>query len=275
MYEDFIEKKGTAPGPVSVILAGVHGNERCGVEAFEHLLPELKIEKGVVFFGYGNPRAIERDVRQTDINLNRLFRSDGELTDEEKNSYEYERVQLIKEYFDKADALLDLHATTIEGSPSFAIGEPHSDVLASVLPTDIVVYGFDTIEPGGTEYYLNQKGHMGLCIECGYYKDPKSVEIAEKSIMSFLQARGHIEGEPKKQEGQTRLRMFFQYLTKTDSFVLAKVFQNFEEVEEGQLIGTDGDEAVRAPASCRIVFAHNCNQKGSEGFLLGRVVERS
>lgn len=34
-----IELRGQEPGPRSIILAGVHGNERAGIEAFQKVLP--------------------------------------------------------------------------------------------------------------------------------------------------------------------------------------------------------------------------------------------
>ena len=273
MYEDFIEKRGAKDGPVSMVLAGVHGNERCGVKAFEKIVPELEIEHGTVYFGYGNPRAIEQNIRQTDTNLNRLFLDASKLNDKDKETYEYERAQFLKTYFDKVDVLLDIHATTIEGSPSFAICDKNAEQFATHLPTGLVVSGFNDIEPGGTEDYMNKKGGVGLCVECGYNKDPDSTKVAEESIYAFLSARGHITKSVKPVKKQTYIHMFKLYHTRTDNFTLAKTFQNFEEIQKGQHIGTDGDEEVHAPETCRIVFAHHCSEEGSEGFLLGRETE--
>ena len=50
--------EGSNPGPTSVILAGIHGNEPCGIIAFERILPSLKINSGKVIFEIGNPLAI-------------------------------------------------------------------------------------------------------------------------------------------------------------------------------------------------------------------------
>ncbi len=72
MLETITKIKGKIDGPTSIILAGVHGNEVCGVEALEEILPNLEIEKGTVLFGYGNPRAIELSQRFVDVNLNKI-----------------------------------------------------------------------------------------------------------------------------------------------------------------------------------------------------------
>ena len=89
--KEIIELNGIQPGPTSMILVGVHGNERCGNEAVEELLPTLSIEKGRVIIVQGNPRAIEQNVRFTEMNLNRMFKPDDQLSVEEKQSYEYSR----------------------------------------------------------------------------------------------------------------------------------------------------------------------------------------
>ncbi len=266
--DDAIEKVGTIAGPQSVIIAGVHGDEVCGVSAFKELLPTLSIERGTVTFLYGNPRAIAANTRLTETNLNRMFKPDTELTASERASYEYGRSRYIKTYLDKAEALLDVHASFTPESRRFAICEPKANGIAQYLPVDLVVSGFDALEPGGTDGYMERAGKIGLCIECGYLGDPFSTEIAKQAIVAFLQARGHIAGTPHAMR-QNRLHMYDLYFTKTDNFVLAKPFADFEAVTRGQLIGMDGEEGVRAERDSVIVFAHNRSKTGEEAFLLG------
>lgn len=266
--KEVIEINGIEPGPTSMILVGVHGNERCGVEAIEQLLPTLTIEKGKVIIAYGNPRAIEQDVRFTETNLNRMFKSDDQLTDGEKNSYEYNRAQFLKQYLDQADVLLDVHASFTLVSKRFVIGEPNSKNITQYLPVDTVVYGFDAIQPGGTDYYMNTIGKIGICIECGYLGDPASTEVAKESILAFLQSMGHMEGRNEIQQQQI-IQITTMYMTKTDNFILKKEFDDFEEVKEGEVIGIDGVEEIKAEYDGIILFARNRKKRGEEGFLLG------
>src|SRR3989339_723844 len=106
MYEDVIEILGNEKGGTSIILVGVHGNERCGLEAMDTLLPNLKIQKGRMLVAYGNPKAIKQNVRFTDVNLNRMFKPDETLSKKEKASYEYACAQFLKTYLDQAEVLL-------------------------------------------------------------------------------------------------------------------------------------------------------------------------
>ncbi len=70
----------SVPGPTVVLLAGVHGDEPCGLQAFGRIIPQLKIIRGRVIFELGNVQAIKRGERECDTNLNRMFRSDELLS---------------------------------------------------------------------------------------------------------------------------------------------------------------------------------------------------
>ncbi|TSC71155.1 MAG: succinylglutamate desuccinylase [Parcubacteria group bacterium Gr01-1014_49] len=268
MFEEITQLVGKEDGSTSIILAGVHGDEQCGVEALRKILPSLEIEKGRVLFGYGNPRAIEANKRYTEANLNRLFKTDNLFSKNEKESYEYGRAQFLKTYLGKAEALLDIHASSIPNSRAFAICEPNAKGIVEYLPVDLVVSGFDQVEPGGTDYYMNSIGKIGICVECGYLCNSESIKIAEESVFAFLKARGHMRNNLVPQK-QAYVQMFKKYFAKTDKFTLLKPFENFETLEENQLIGIDGQEEVKTSKRSLILFAHNGTRVGAEVFLSG------
>lgn len=267
MFQEVIKIEGKKKGLSSIVLAGVHGDERCGVEAFEKIIPSLEIQEGVVFFGYGNPRAIKENKRYTEENLNRMFNPEINTLNK---SYEYNRAQFLKKYLDKATALLDIHSSSVVDSEPFVICEENAKDIVKFLPVKIVVSGFDRVEPGGTDYYMNINQKIGICIECGYTKGSKAVEVAQESITNFLKARGHIKSKDLCSQKQTCIEMFEKYFTKTDSFVLSKSFKNFETVFKNQTIGVDGDSEVKAKQKSIILFACNGKKKGEEVFLLGK-----
>lgn len=266
--ENVIELTGPKSGPTSIILAGVHGNEVCGVKAFEQLLPTLTIESGRVLFAYGNPRAIQQNVRFIEMNLNRAFKLEALFSETERETYEYQRAQFLKTYLDQADALLDVHASFTPGSQRFIICEKESMNIAKHLPFDLVASGFDNLEPGGTDGYMNSLSKIGVCIECGYLEDESSTEIAKKSILAFLSVRGYIDS-PLKIYTQSQINFDYIYFTKTDNFKLAKQFNDFEKIPAGQLIGFDGEEEIRAKKDGIIIFARNRDKINDEAFLFG------
>lgn len=254
-------------GKTSLILVGVHGNEKCGIEAFEKIAPTLSIKNGEVFFIIGNPKAVEKNVRFIDENLNRLFRK--EILSENKNTYERTLVPELMKYMQKSDALLDIHASNTPDSEPFIIAESNAKYITKHLPIKIVVSGFDKLEPGGTDGFMNSLGKIGICIECGYTKDQKSTEVAMESIYTFLGLMGHIDTEEKSNEEQVCYQMETLYHTKTDSFKLTKEFKDFEFVEKGTLIGIDGADSILAQKDGFILFARNRDAKGDEAFLFG------
>jgi succinylglutamate desuccinylase len=268
MMENIIELNSGQAGPTSIILAGVHGNEKCGVAALKKIIPSLRLEKGRVFVGYGNPLAIEQDVRFTEMNLNRAFKPDNLIPENDKKTYEYQRAQFLKKYLDLSDNLLDLHASCSVKSQKFIICENNAREIIKYLPIEIVVSGFDRIEPGGTDSYMNSLGKIGICVECGYLGDSASVKVALDSVMKFLSACGHITGSLSKSK-KTYIKMNEIYFTKTFDFRLVRDFADFEAISAGQIIGIDGEEEIRAKNDGIILFARNRSMIGDEAFLLG------
>lgn len=267
MREKIIEIVGRMPGPTDIILGGIHGNETCGVKAIDNVLPKIKIDNGRVLFGYGNPRAIAANKRYTEANLNRLFQPADRLTDSERRSYEFERAQELIPYLDRSEALLDIHASYTPKSRPFVICEPNACDVVEYLPADLVVTNVDDTIPGGTDYFMNKKGKVGICLECGYLGDQASDDRAEEGISAFLKARGRISGRIEKRD-QTYLRVVESYRTRTGPFRLRKPYKDFEPVQTDEIIGSDGNEEVRSSGNRSIVFARNRDEAGEEAFIL-------
>ncbi|NVN96748.1 succinylglutamate desuccinylase/aspartoacylase family protein [Candidatus Nomurabacteria bacterium] len=259
--------------PISAIFAGVHGNEICGVNAFKELIPELKITNGVVYFVLGNPKAILQKKRFTEMNLNRVFKSVNQYTDDEKKSYEFRRGKKLKRLLKEVEVLLDIHSSMTKESVPFIICEKNADEIVKFLPAGTIVNGFDIVEPGGTDFYMNSIGKIGICIECGNHNEPNAKLVATETIKTFLSLRGHLtSGVKLKTSAQKKIQMYNLYFTQTEKFVLNKKFDDFETVKRGQIIGTDGLNQVCAPEDSIILFAQNKQKVGSEAFLLGRII---
>ena len=273
---DVTEVYGNKLGKTSIIMAGNHGNEICGINVFKDILSHLSIETGTVIFVLGNLNAIEKNVRYVDFNLNRAFNPSSIYSKQIKKTYEYKRAQELKKIFNRGDALLDIHSTTNPGEP-FIVAENNAFEIISNFPNEFkrIVYGFDAIEPGASDGYMLSKNKIGICIECGQHNSIHAAEVAKKAIFSFLNSRGHLNSlDNKKETARKRemIKMNSIYYTKTDSFELSKAFFDFEKIKKGSMIGIDGVVKILAPYDCVIVFAHNRDKKGEEGFLLGHEI---
>ncbi|NRH20482.1 hypothetical protein HOO68_00350 [Candidatus Gracilibacteria bacterium] len=258
------------PGPILTIIGGTHGNETCGVQAIDSIKDTLKIKRGKLFLIYGNIEAIEKNERQIDLNLNRMFRDESTFTTLEKETIEYKRSREIIPYLDASDASLDLHSSPSIGSPAFIICESNCAPVVEDFPFDIRCYGFTDMEPGGTDGYMNSRGKIGICVECGNHNAPDAVEKALMSVEKFLQYFDMIDiqdsGIPKK--SQEIFVAKYAYKTLTEDFRIVKIFSDFEDVESGQIIGYDGSEGVFVEYSGKILFARDRNQIGVEGFVV-------
>lgn len=264
---------GRKPGKKIAIFVGVHGNEVCGPYAVNALLPELQIEEGTVTFVLANPRALEEGVRFTEQNLNRLFKRDEELTDLEKASYEYERSRELMSILDAHDVLLDVHSSATPGAIPFTVCEPFAYDIVKSFPTQIISSGWDSIQPGGTDYYMNRTGKVGICVESGFHNEPSSVDTAKEAIVAFLGSQGAFgtvlsETSPSVAP-QTYIHVRHMHITK-NNFTLNQPFDDFQYIEQGTIVGMDGDEVITADEDSYIIFARNREAQNQEAFLLAR-----
>jgi hypothetical protein len=266
--EDFVELKGAQPGPISVVLVGVHGDDVSSIAMLEAAIATLSIQKGTVFFGVGNHKAAELKIRSVGADLDRLFRPDMFISDSEKATYEYARAQILKTVFDKTEALLDIRTSTEKTSRPFVAAEQLSWDTVKYLPFNHVLTGFDVIQQGDTDYYMHMKGKIGIRAECGYIGNPETAQLAKDTLEAFLVARGHMQGTVSPGY-QSHVQMYMVYTAKTSHFALTKPYVDFDNIPKGQFIGLDQQEVVHAPKDSVILFARTTHKEGAECFMLG------
>lgn len=258
------------PGPILTIIGWIHGNETCWIQAVDILRNTLTIKQWKIFLLYGNIEAIEKNVRQIDINLNRMFREENTFSINEKETVEYRRSREIIEYLDLSDALLDIHSSPSVVSPAFIICEENCGQIVENIPFDIRCYGFMNIEPGGTDGYMNSKWKIGICVECGNHNAPDALEKALISVNKFLQYYNMIDAQDcwVSKKSQEIFMAKYAYKTISENFIVAKLFADFEDIKQWQLIGYDNMNWVFSENPGKILFARNRNQIGVEWFLL-------
>jgi len=262
MLKEIYIFKGEKPGLKVVILGGVHGNEVCGVHAIRKLAPILKIQQGELRMIIANSKAVEKNVRYTEENLNRCFRLDKENT----GTYEEKLSKEIMRHLNWADVCLDLHASNSKDSRPFIICRDDRLEYAHIVPVETIVTGFEKYYSGDTDSYMENQSKVGLCVECGYLGDPKSTDVADGCILNFLRGLDLLEGNPKNVQ-KKEFELFFQYHNK-DKFVLARDFPDFDLVLKDEVIGYDGEKEVKADKDCFIIFARNREPGYGETFCL-------
>ena len=258
-------------GPRVIIMGGVHGNEKCGVEAIEDFLSNpYSLIKGKVTFIKANRKALDENVRFVEDNLNRCFT----LEDLGNESYEKRLAKDIKSYLDESDFLLDLHASTSEDSFPFVICESNALAYAKNLDAEVICLGIEDAQPGGTEYYMNKIGGVGMCVECGYLGSNSSTLVAKKNIVNFLTTLGMINSSLENiSSDKTVVRVMYTYST-SGEFKRFREFRDFEPIRKGDIIGYEDNEELLSDRDGFILFARDVerNSKDRECFLFGEFI---
>lgn len=255
--------------PTLSIIGGIHGNESCGLELLEYIKNDFKLLKGKLFLITGNLNAISQNTRQCDVNLNRIFRDESTLDEQEKNSREYTHMKRIKRYLDQSDACLDIHSSPTQESPVFVICEKNCFSIVKNFPVEIICEWFAEVEPWGTDYYMYKKWKPGICIECGFHGDKNAFTHARNSLLYFLEYFWMIICRPRTR--RMNKSIFLQakraYITKSDNYEPVKDFRDFEEIQKWQLIGYDYRKPVYARDTGYILFSRKRKQAWVEAFV--------
>lgn len=267
LMKTIIKKDSENNGPIVAIFCGVHGNEKAGIYAMEKALEELSIVHGAVYFVYGNPLAIEKNVRFIEKNLNRCF-----IKGQNGNSYEEKRAQELMEILDECDAVLDIHASNNPDTVPFVIADSGFDIV-KCLPFEIHATGFNIIEPGGTDGYMYEEGKVGICIECGYSGDSgksENIERAFDSIKQFLSFYNVIDENIEPHTFKQKVCDVNRVQRVTDeTYDVVRNFADFETIKQGTLIAKDQNQEYYADRDSAIIFASQGKPIGSESYILG------
>lgn len=260
-----IKKVGMEEGPTLAIFCGVHGNEKAGIYAVEKIVQEIRIQKGEVYFVFANPKAIEKNIRYVEKNLNRCF-----LPNQNGNTHEEQRATILMNILDKCEALLDIHASNSKKTTPFVITDNGFEITKH-MSFEIVATGFDEIEPGATDGYMKSRGKIGICLECGYSGEgEKNSSLAYKSILQFLQYFNVIEETVDKDNISQRILHVdeVQKVTSKD-FDVVREFADFETLPKGTLLAKEKDKQFITDKERVILFGRPGKPVGAEAYILG------
>lgn len=271
--------RGQKPGPHSIILGAVHGDERCGYEAIRTLLAEfaqgtLVLGAGELLLVVGNEAALVQGVRFVERNLNRLFRPpSGPAT-----CYEEQRATELMPLIRGSQFMLDLHATSM-ASPPFLMAEEGTLAQATRIGADRIVYGWSslgsTVLSGDSESFAASCGCLGFTVENGQ-KDweggAKSAYEMSRRFLAFTEQLP-LPAELRGPERSEVYRLFDVQIKQRDGFRYTRTFSSFDRVEAGEEIGRDEVERFVAPKTCFLVMptAAERTAVGEELYLMAEL----
>jgi predicted deacylase len=280
------------PGPRLLVLGAVHGDEHCGTEGINRIIPELgrediKLLNGkVVFVPICNLEAFMRNVRYVESNLNR----DMVVTQFPK-THEQEIANHLVPLIESCDVLLDLHSYHRGGAPFAIINEaaPRYTQYAASLNSSWIISGWtkaylasapknferSPTEHIGTTECAYYKGALDVTLECGQHLDPLAPNVAYEGIVRALGHLGMAENFlPPAQMPQVAEMSRVFYSDGDGQF--AKNWTHLEFVQAGTLIAKRSNgENISIEKDGVVILPRPDAPKGDEWFYLGHALPLS
>lgn len=283
-------------GHLLLVTAGIHGNEPSGVVALQRVFKELhqcrpKI-KGTLVGISGNRKALKKNVRYIDEDLNRIWTAENLKKDMPESSEQIEMGHIIgalnryspkdydKRYF------LDCHTTSSESLPYISVQVVNDNELwASRFPAH-TVRGFSDLIEGDIDHYLSAQGMTGFVFEGGQHESAAAVENHEAMIwLALMEALGLdletlscyprcVENLAAKNasEKKTFDIVYRHSLGMDDEFKMEAGFKNFDKIEKEQLLAQHNGKEIRSERE-GYIFMPLYQVEGDDGFFIIEEVE--
>ena len=292
--------RGTRPGPLVLVIAGLHGNEPAGVRALERLFRSLDEHqtpvRGEVIGLAGNLAALRRGRRFLVRDLNRAWtrRRIAAIRARPRDVEEAEQLELlelIEEILrgrESESIILDLHTTSSESIPFCTLGDTiRNRDFARRLEIPVVL-GIEEQIHGALLEFIGARGPVTVGIEGGQHDDPSSVDFHEHVLWTALVQAGCLDPadvpdyEARREvliRARGNLSRFFEVRARRavrpgDGFAMRAGFRNFEPVTLGQPLADDRRGAVLAPERGRI-FLPLYQEQGDDGFFIVRPIREA
>lgn len=282
-------------GPLLFVTGGIHGNEPSGVKALKKVFEELEKTRpeieGTVVGVSGNKMALNQNKRYIDEDLNRTWTQEnidagGRDTHETKEMFEiidilkkYPESDFTKRYF------LDCHTTSSPSLPYVSVQVVNdNDEWAHRFPT-YIIRGFSDIITGDIDHYLSRTGMTGFVFEAGQHTDKTSVENHEGVIWLALKEACNLNLEQistypdcvnrfaeKNAPPQKTFEIIYRHgLEDSDIFEMQPGYENFQEIEKGELLAIQNGNEVKSEWDARI-FMPLYQSQGNDGFFVVKEV---
>ena len=301
------ERIGKEPGPLLIIFAQIHGNEPAGHQALDELFEAIDREyddnptfefTGAIVGIMGNVKAVEKGVRYIDKDLNRSWLPDSieriKATDDwsalDAEDQEIKaNLEVIEDYLNAhkptRTIVLDLHTTTAHGG-IFTIPAPNDEArrisLAMHAP---VLHGFLEGLQGTTLHYFSNENFEGdmnaVCFEAGQHEDEDSHKHAISAIIQCFKAAGGFYAKDIESKHDKLLLersrglpleaqlVYVHRIRPEDNFSMTnrRIYENFEPIEKGEVLGKDKDGPVKAPFG-GLILMPLYQKQGNDGFFI-------
>lgn len=285
--------KGIKQSPTVIAIAGIHGNERAGVNALLKVFKTIKEDalqlKGNFYGIAGNMNAISNNIRFKNVDLNRIWTKEqllntylGEdLKGESKEQKEiYDIIKNILETEVGPFYFLDLHTTSADTQPFITISDSLNNRSYSSNFNIPTILGIEEFLDGPLLTYINEFGHVALGFEAGQHNKKVSVDNAISFLwLALVSAKciskkyvGKYSFYKKSlsvfKERQEFYEINYKYSIKPfEDFKMVSGYKNFQQIENNELLAFSNGNEVFAKSAGKI-FMPLYQQKGDDGFFI-------
>ncbi|ELY63902.1 M14 family metallopeptidase [Natrinema versiforme] len=232
--------------PEIAVVAGVHGDEPCGVRAVERLLDERPTVKRPVKLIVANEEALERQVRFVDEDLNRAFPGSPDAQTHEG--------RLAAELVAELDGCLtfSMHSTQSHADP-FAIVNGVSETAKEIVPQLPVSAMVETSNFAEGRLF---SAVDTVEVECGLQGSETAAQNADRLTRAFLTAVGALPGDTVRRD--LPVYRLTDVIRKGQADTYEVFVDNFTEVEAGDpFAAADGNEQVADEAFYPVLMSPN------------------
>ncbi|ELY85908.1 M14 family metallopeptidase [Natrinema altunense] len=219
--------------PEIAVVAGIHGDEPCGVRAVERLLDERPTVNRPVKLVVANEAALERRVRFIDEDLNRTFPGDPDAKTHEGRL----AAALVSEL--EGCLTFSMHSTQSHADP-FAIVNGVSETATELVPQLPVAAMVETSNFAEGRLF---SAVDTVEVECGLQGSETAAQNADRLTRAFLTAVGALPGDTVDRE--LPVYRLTDVIRKEQADTYEVFVENFTPVEAGApFAAADGDEQV-------------------------------
>ncbi|WP_267640637.1 succinylglutamate desuccinylase/aspartoacylase domain-containing protein [Haloarchaeobius amylolyticus] len=245
--------------PEIAVVAGIHGDEPCGVRAVERLLDDEPTVRRPVKLVVANEEALEQGVRYLEADMNRVFPGDPDADTHE------ERLAAAVQAEVEDCLTFSIHSTRSYDDP-FAVYDVLTEYVRQIIPRLPVAA---VVETGDSVEGRLQTSVDVIEVEAGLQGSEAAAENADRLTRAFLTATGVLPGnvpanaiprfrlhERIPKAPAERYEVFVENFQRVDSGTAYAAVDGHEQVAEGDfypvLLSTDGYEDVFGYTASRL-----------------------
>ncbi len=282
--------KGPVDGPMLIFTAGIHGNETSGVQALKEVFDTLETSKpainGSIIGIASNLKALEKEVRYIQKDLNRIWLTDEEDPGISEFQEREEMIKILNEVisFQEMDiCIVDLHSTSSESPPFIMLSDTLRNRELGRMAGVPMILGLMEHLQGMLIEATSRSGFSTLLFQGGRNGDEDTVIHHKGLIWKLLNIKCSLDTSkftdcdsainklnrfaPEDKEHEFFEITYSHKIKAGVEFTVCPGYDNFQNINKNEVVAIEDGEAVKLPHGGQI-FLPLYQDQGAEGFYI-------